>query len=113
MPQLTVRGINHQTMAAVSKQLVEELAAICECGTDNFTLDCIQVTSVWDGAVVETYPFIEVAWFERGREVRDRFAESVFRHVRSAGIAEVEVAFKVYREEGYYVNGLPCGERES
>jgi hypothetical protein len=113
MPQLTIRGIHHQTMAAVSIQLVEELAAICECGTDNFTLDCIHVTSVLDGAAADTYPFIEVAWFERGREVRDRFAETVYRHVRSAGIAEVEVAFKVYREEGYYVNGLPCGGGES
>jgi hypothetical protein len=108
MPQLTVRGISIEKMAAISSLLVKELAMVCECGTDNFTLDCLPVTSVFDGHGVETYPFIEVAWFERGNEVRDRFAEVVTRHVRLAGIVDVEVAFKVYQEDAYYINGLSC-----
>jgi hypothetical protein len=107
MPQLTVRGINAQKMSAISKPLVEELALICDCGTDNFMVDCLNVTSVFGGEVVETYPFIEVAWFERGREVRDRFAEALVRHIHLAGIPELEVAFKIYREDGYYINGRP------
>jgi hypothetical protein len=41
MPQLTVRGIGVETMAAVSRQLVQELAHICECGEDNFTCGTI------------------------------------------------------------------------
>ncbi|MFC3341809.1 DUF1904 family protein [Paenibacillus abyssi] len=108
MPQLTVRGIEANTMMAISRPLIEELAAVCECGTDNFTVDCLSVTSVFDGERADTYPFIEVAWFERGREVRDRLAEAVTRHIRLAGIAEVEIAFKVYREDAYYINGIPC-----
>lgn len=109
MPQLTVRGIDPASMALVSTALVAELAAICECGTDNFTIDCLHMSSVFGGGAVPTYPFIEVAWFERGQAVRDRFAEAVSRRVRDAGAAEVEVAFKVYREEDYYVNGECCG----
>lgn len=110
MPQLTIRGISVQTIKAISGPLVEELASICECGTDNFTLDCLAVTSVFGGETVETYPFIEVAWFERGGVVRYRFAEAVTRHVRLAGVTDVEVAFKVYREDAYYVSGVPCRE---
>ncbi|WP_248930816.1 DUF1904 family protein [Paenibacillus hamazuiensis] len=109
MPQLTVRGIGEAVMASISKPLVEELARVCGCGTDNFTIDCLRVASVFGGQAAETYPFIEVAWFERGGEVRDRFAEALTRHVRQAGVAEVEIAFKVYKEDAYYINGKPCG----
>jgi hypothetical protein len=108
LPQLTVRGIRVEIMRDLSGPLVEELAKVCECGIDNFTIDCLSVTSVFGGDAAETYPFIEVAWFERGTEVRDRFAEAVTKHVRRAGVPEVEVAFKEYREEAYYVNAVPC-----
>jgi hypothetical protein len=108
MPQLSVRGIPADQMSKISQSLVEELASICACGTDNFTIDCIQSVSVFDGQRVETYPFIEVAWFERGDAVRDLVGQAVTRHVHALGVAEVEVAFKVYREDGYYVNGKRC-----
>jgi hypothetical protein len=108
MPQLTVRGIDAERMASISGPLIEELAALCECGIDNFTIDCLAVTSVFGGRAAVTYPFIEIAWFERGRAIRDQFADSVTRHIREAGVGEVEIAFKVYTEDGYYVNGVPC-----
>jgi len=108
MPQLITRGIPVEAMRSVSAALVEELASICDCGTDNFTIDCLAVESVFDGKRVDTYPFIEVAWFDRGRSVRDRFAEAVFRHVRQAGVPELEIAFKTYTEDAYYINGVSC-----
>lgn len=110
MPQLTVRGIDPNHMKNISGALLEELAGICECGKDNFTIDCLDVTSVFEGETVATFPFIEVAWFDRGASVRNRAAEAITRHVREgeAGIAEVEVAFKVYSEEAYYINGRSC-----
>lgn len=105
MPHLVVRGIRPEQMAAISVPLVEELAAICECGTDNFTIECLHTTAVFGGSIVESFPFIEVGWFERGQETRDRFAQAVTRHVLSLGIPEVEVAFVAYREDSYYANG--------
>ncbi|CAM4487623.1 DUF1904 family protein [Paenibacillus tarimensis] len=108
MPQLTVRGIPSSLMAAISLPLVEELAILCECGTDNFTVDCIETASVMGGKRVDTFPFIEVAWFDRGRDVRDRFAEAISRHARLAGVAELEIAFKVYQPDAYYINGKSC-----
>lgn len=108
MPQLTLRGISLEKIKTISTAMVEELANVCGCETDNFTIDCLQVTSLFAGHLVETYPFVEVAWFDRGKKVRDRFAATVTRHLWQTGIAEVEVAFKVYREDAYYVNGEPC-----
>jgi hypothetical protein len=108
MPQLLVRGLSVPQMCAISKPLIEQLADICACGTDNFIIEVIHSTAILDDQVVPSFPFIEVAWFERGATVRNRFAQIVTEHVRSLGIAEVEVAFRTYREDNYYINGAPC-----
>lgn len=105
MPHLLVRGIQAEQMAAISEPLVEELAAICQCGTDNFTIECLHTTGVFAGKVVDSFPFIQVSWFERGQEVRDRFAQALTKHVLSLGVPEVEIAFTAFQKESYYANG--------
>ncbi|TGV30850.1 DUF1904 family protein [Mesorhizobium sp. M00.F.Ca.ET.186.01.1.1] len=105
MPHLIVRGIQAEQMATSSEPLTEELAALCQCGTDNFTIECLQTTAVFGGKAVESFPFIEIGWFERGQETRDQFARIVTRHVLSLGIPEVEMAFVPYQKESYYANG--------
>jgi hypothetical protein len=108
LPQLTIRGIAPERVMAISEALVQELADVCGCGTDNFTFDCLETVSVMNGKRVDTYPFIEVAWFDRGAQTRDRFAETITKHLLSAGVLEAEIAFKVYSEDGYYINGVRC-----
>ncbi|WP_245585945.1 DUF1904 family protein [Paenibacillus pinihumi] len=110
LPQLTVRGIDKDVLAVISKPLLQEMAQVCGCGTDNFTIDCLQVTAIGEEGVTGVYPFIEVAWFERGREVRDVLARTITSHIQAAGIQELEIAFKVYQEDGYYINGVSCAE---
>ncbi|MBO7747697.1 DUF1904 family protein [Paenibacillus sp. MWE-103] len=107
MPQLIMRGVDLAEVMKISTALVEELAQICRCGKDNFTLDVLNATSVSEGAIVPTFPFVEVAWFDRGREVQDAVATAITNHLLTTGIPEVEVAFKVYRETHYYANGQP------
>ncbi|RXT07244.1 DUF1904 family protein [Ammoniphilus sp. CFH 90114] len=105
MPLLVVRGIKPEQMMVISESLIEDLAVICECELDNFTIECLHTTAVFSGKIVESFPFIEVSWFERGQETRDRFARTVANHVQSLGIKEIEIAFNTYREDSYYVNG--------
>lgn len=108
MPHLVARGLSVEQLCTISQSLVDELAVACGCGRDNFMLECLPVVSVFDGRQVETFPFIEVAWFERGHVIRNRVAAILTEHVRSLGIAEVEVAFRTYREDSYYINGTRC-----
>ncbi|QOS99427.1 DUF1904 family protein [Brevibacterium sp. JNUCC-42] len=108
MPQLLLRGITAEQACNMSEALLSELAEICECGIDNFILECIPTISIFEGKQVQTYPFIHVYWFERGTEVRDRFATCVSKHVLSQGILEVEIAFSIFETNSYYVNGKRC-----
>jgi len=108
MPRISVRGLTVEQVCGISESLVAELADICGCGTDNFTLECVQHTAVFAGKIVEAYPFVEVAWFERGQDVRDKVARSITEHVHGLGIVELEVAFTTYAENAYYINGVSC-----
>ncbi|WP_426451144.1 DUF1904 family protein [Paenibacillus sp. S-38] len=110
MPHLLIRGVPAERLRTVSIPLLEELAALCACGTDNFTLECMHTTAVFAGKIVPSFPFVEVGWFERGADVRDRFAQTVTRHILSLGYAEVETVFTAYREDSYYINGVPCSK---
>jgi hypothetical protein len=109
MPHLIIRGLSVEQVRAISGPLVDELAELCQCPADHFLLECLHTTAVCNGYVVSSYPFVEVAWFERGSEVRDPFAKVVDRHVRSLRIPEAEIAFRAYREDAYYRNGEPAG----
>ncbi|MGM9924954.1 MAG: DUF1904 family protein [Bacillus sp. (in: firmicutes)] len=110
MPQIVIRGLSIEQVKQMSRPLVDELAEICSCGTDNFTLEVPQATYISSGSEVAMYPLIEVKWFERGQAVRDRFAQAVTKHVLALGEEEVEVAFATYQEAAYYINGTSCAE---
>ncbi|MBB6675343.1 DUF1904 family protein [Cohnella nanjingensis] len=110
MPHLLFRGVLPEQVRAISGPLADELAAICGCPADDMMLECQHTTSLARGEIVPSYPFVEVAWFERGPETRARFAQTVDRHVRGLGIPELEVAFRTYRPAAYYANGEAFGE---
>lgn len=110
MPHLLFRGVPAEQLQAVTPALADKLAAICECGTDNFTMACLHTTSVFGSqgqANEAAFAFIEVGWFERGQQVRNSFAQAVTESVRRLGISEIEIVFHAYREDSYYINGEP------
>ncbi|PLS09593.1 DUF1904 family protein [Neobacillus cucumis] len=105
MPQLIFKGLSVDQVKKISIPLVEELAGLCHCDTDNFSLEIPNSTFVFNQAEISAFPFIEVKWFERGQEVQDQFANIITKHVQSLDIPEVEVAFTVFLEAAYYYNG--------
>ncbi|MBU8919161.1 DUF1904 family protein [Neobacillus sp. 114] len=106
MPHLRISGLTVDQMKFVSTPLVKELAQICDCDTNNFLLEVLTSTFVFDRTEVAGFPFVEVKWFERGKEVQDQFAKAVAKYVQSLGIPEVEVAFTVFHPSAYYHNGI-------
>lgn len=112
MPQLLIRGVSVEQVKTISKPLVLELADLCACGTDNFILEVVNSTFVFDGKVVPGYPFIEVKWFERGLDIQNKFASIITKQVQSLGIPEIEVAFSTFRESDYYLNGKSFAAEE-
>lgn len=105
MPQLKVRGIDAEKLKKISKELIDELTEIVGCPRDYFTIECISTTSIFDGELVKTYPFIEVAWFDRGQEVQDRVADTITKYANKIGVQDLDMTFTVFEKNRYYENG--------
>ncbi|MDI4647615.1 DUF1904 family protein [Cohnella hashimotonis] len=109
MPHLYFRGLSVERVQAMSGSLEAELSVIIGCEPSDLMLEVIHTTCVSGGRIAPSYPFVEIAWFERGREVRDAVARCLDRLIRDGGVPEVEVAFRGYRPSDYYANGEPFG----
>jgi hypothetical protein len=105
LPQLLFKGITVDQVKTISVPLVKELAELCQCEEDNFTLEIMPSTFIFNQDEVLGFPFIEVKWFERGQDIQDQFATIITRYIHSLGAPEVEVAFSVFLESAYYYNG--------
>lgn len=105
MPQLKIRGILSEEIAKISTELVEKLAPIFNCQEDWIEIECIHSTAVKKGEFVPVYPFIEVAWFDRGQEVQDQAARIITDLIHGLGVKSVDIAFTVFEKRSYYENG--------
>jgi Domain of unknown function (DUF1904) len=111
MPQLWTRHIPVDTIRLVARPLIQEMAEICACGTDNFSIEIIEGTSISFEPSTAAFPFIEIRWFDRGKDVQDRLAHAITRHLLETGrCTELEIAFIPYAQTNYYINGEDCAQ---
>lgn len=106
MPQLTMRGIQAKKVCEFSKEMIDELENILQCPRNYFTIECLNVSFIFDGEEVLGYPFVEIAWFDRGQDIQDRVALIVTKFVQGAGYQNVDIIFKVLEKNKYYENGI-------
>ncbi|OPJ55926.1 DUF1904 domain-containing protein [Alkalithermobacter paradoxus] len=106
MPQIKIRGIDANEICKISKKLVDDLVDVVQAPRDYFEIECISSVAIRDGKVENAYPFIEVAWFDRGQEIQDIVAKIITDTIReNLGIQSLDLAFTVFEKEKYYENG--------
>lgn len=105
MPQLTIRGISQEKVGLVVKDLIPQLALEMATTTDNFTLDVLSTMSFNAQGPCETFPFVQVGWFDRGQVVQDRVAKLIDTTFTQAGIPALEVVFVAFKTTDYYAEG--------
>lgn len=105
MPQIKIRGIAVEQVQSISKELVNELQQVIGCPEEDLTLEWIPATTIANGHIVAGYPFVEVAWFDRGQEIQNRVAKSITRFIQKTGHENVDIMFTVFEKNRYYENG--------
>lgn len=105
MPQIKIRGIETEIIRRQSKQLIDELALLTQSPRDYFTLEVIHSTFVLDGDVVPGYPFVEIAWFDRGQDIQDQVAQAIGRLLNEGGCPSVDIMFTILEKSSYYEIG--------
>lgn len=109
MPQIRLHGITLDKALSESKSLVDTMTESLATPRDYFTIQVMNGTFIKDGSVHEGYPFVEVLWFDRGREMQDLTAQLLTRWVHSMGYPSVDVFFIPLERRAYYENAEHFG----
>jgi len=106
MPQIKIRGIHENDICKISEKMIYELVEAVKCPRDYFEIECIKSVAIRNGQLAEVYPFVEVAWFDRGQEVQDIVANIITDSIRNnLDVESMDLAFTVFEKEKYYENG--------
>ncbi|MCO1602158.1 DUF1904 domain-containing protein [Desulfosporosinus nitroreducens] len=105
MPQIKIRGIEIDMIRKLSTRLIDELTIVTQSPKNDFTLEMIHSTFVLDGEVATSYPFVEIAWFDRGQEIQDQVAQTISKLINEAGCPSVDIMFTILEKPRYYENG--------
>lgn len=106
MPHIRIRALDESTVQKLSVELPPELAQILQTPIDNFSVEKIATEFYKNGVRTEGDPMIEVFWFDRGQEMKNKCAkkitEMVQKHSKAGYIA---VVFTALPKESYFENG--------
>jgi phenylpyruvate tautomerase PptA (4-oxalocrotonate tautomerase family) len=111
MPHLRFRALESEIVKTLSSPLVDELQPLMDCPREDFTIELVSSTFYFDGKLSHAYPFVEVLWFDRGQEVKDKVAAVITEQIGSALGKELDVAviFIALEPASYYDNGSHYG----
>jgi phenylpyruvate tautomerase PptA (4-oxalocrotonate tautomerase family) len=106
MPHLRVRAVTENQIQKISESLIAELAQTLKSPEDNFTLELISSRFYEKSKPIDSYPFVEVLWFARPKEMQDLAAKLITDKIKSITQAQdVIVVFQVLEKASYYENG--------
>ncbi len=105
MPHLRFRGIKKEELIEISKELVDELSPIIDCPRDWFTLEHISTEFIFDGSESKGYPFIEVLWFDRGQDIKDKVSNIIHSKIKPFyKDSDICTTFTALDGKNYYEN---------
>jgi phenylpyruvate tautomerase PptA (4-oxalocrotonate tautomerase family) len=104
MPHIRVRSVDFEFLKKCSTELIDRLQAEVGCDRSWFTLERIETRYIKDGIEKNPDPFVEIVWFERPAEVKQRVAQ-VCHEVLKRDSSCVTVVFIDIQEGDYFENG--------
>ncbi len=105
MPHIRCRGMQRDTVVAISETLVEQLAELTKAPAAHFTIEYIPAEFIATRFGGQAYPFIELFWFDRGQEMQDAAAQLITSIVKSKLDMDVAVVVQPMQRTNYYDNG--------
>ena len=102
MPQITVKGLTEAQMKKLSTPLMHDLAEAIGCPEHWLIFELAESRFYAGGEQVPGFPIVEVAWFDRPDEVRERVAALVRDAVLGEGYPLVQVIFTTLTPDRFY-----------
>lgn len=105
MPQIICKGLKEQEVVRLSQTLSEDLSKLMDTPKDWFLFEYIERKCYVVGEKLIGDPMIDIWWFDRGQEIKDKTAKVVDESIRKMGYEQIEIVFHECIEESYYENG--------
>lgn len=105
MPHIRFRAVKENIVKDLSLEIITELAEMVKTSEDNFTFEFIPSTFFERGYKVESYPFIEVHWFPRSVEIKNKVAAFLDEKIRQVTFEkDIIIVFYELAKESYFEN---------
>jgi hypothetical protein len=105
MPQITFKGMKIKEVCEISTILKDKLQEILDCDRKHLKFDYVESVNIDNGAVIDSFPKIEMLWLPKEQEIQDKAAIVITDMVKKIGYEHVQVSFKVVPGERFYENG--------
>ncbi|NLN83382.1 MAG: DUF1904 family protein [Firmicutes bacterium] len=102
MPTLVFRGVKPSDLQTLAQPLIEKLSQVAQCEKRVFTLELTQTTHFDESGLIESYPMIEVHWFDRPQEQQDEAAQVIADFMKNLGYKRVKVSFIIIDRTAFY-----------
>lgn len=111
MPFFRFHFVDDAHLAKVSKRMTDRIQEAVGCTRDHIVLENIHSVFVDDGEIKDTnnWPFVEVDYFERPRDVQKKLAQVLYEELSAAGYPHSDIHFRYLQPMNYYEDGEALG----
>lgn len=111
MPFFKFHFVEAARMAGVSRQMGDRIQQTIGCPREHIVFELIHSSVVEDMTIKSGngWPYVEVDYFERPREVQEEVARILYECLKIAGYPNSDVYFRYLQPQNYYENGEVLG----
>ena len=106
MPHIRIKSLSEKHMKTISQTFPKDLAKIMETSEDNFSFELISTQYFLNGKSAKSYPYIEIHWFERSQDCKEKSAKFITDQIRNLTKEDdIAVVFIPIKKSDYFENG--------
>lgn len=106
MPFFRFHFVEASKLAGVSRQMADRIQQAIGCPREHIVFELIHSSVEVVIKNDKEWPFVEVDYFERPKEIETEVAKIIFECLKSAGYANSDIHFRYLQPENYYENGV-------
>ncbi len=107
MPFFRFHFVETSKLANVSQQMADRIQQVIGCPREHIVFESVNSNVIHHTTIKgeNEWPFVEVEYFERPKEIQDAVAQIIYEFLEVAGYPDSDVYFRYLQQENYYEDG--------
>lgn len=102
VPKFNFKAVEVEDVRAISAGLLDEIEQLLQVPRANLFIEVTQSVFVRDGEVERGIPVVEVEWLPRNKDLQDKAADIIAKHLGATGYDQADVIFTLLDQERFY-----------